>query len=284
MKKSVKILISFMLGIVITCSIAGCGLGKQDRSRDPVKELCGDFVGAYFLTDASYERYVRNCAEQVGADNKWVLDVLNVGDGDEWHYMVRPQSWFWCVIANNQINVSNIVETVYDISVGENEYIGSSITDTISFWFKGDILCLNYNGKTMEYKKDNSYQRVETGDKILSAPKDVTVFGGGDGLCFAEFHWNYQSDYGTVGAAVEVKKAGSDEYETLNKIERVYMNMLVMQLDETQFEVGENLVRIYHICGPSITNDKKIILEKNSAYATYRVIVNDNGSVVVKNK
>lgn len=31
------------------------------------------------------------------------------------------------------------------------------------------------------------------------------------------------------------KKTGSDEYETLNKIERVYMNMLVIQLDETRY-------------------------------------------------
>ena len=218
MKKNISFIMSFMLGIAAMFGVIGCGSGTQDQPRDPVKELGDDFVGAYFITDKSYERYVRDCAEQVGASNKWVLDVLNGGDGGAWQYMIRPQSWFWCAIANNQITVSKIVESVYDISVGENEYKGSSIADTISFWFKGDILCLNNNGKTMEYKKDNTYQRVETEDITLSAPKDVAVSIGGEEDDFVTFDWCYQSDYGTVGAATEIKKAGSDEYETLKKI------------------------------------------------------------------
>ena len=59
------------------------------------------------------------------------------------------------------------------------------------------------------------------------------------------------------------------------------MNMFVVDIEDSEFEVGENLVGIYHIGGPSITNDKKIIVKKNSAYAMYRVIVDDNGNVEV---
>lgn len=277
MKKNILFIISIMLGIAAMFGVSGCS-----EDYEPVEELCGDSVGAYFITDESYERYVRNCAAEIGADEQWISDVLNGGNGGEWHYMIRSKSWFWCAIADNQITVAEIYKTVYDISVVENEYIGSSITKTISFCFVGDILCLNDNGEITEYKKDASYQRTQTRATTLSAPKNITADSGEKGYDFVGFHWDYQSGYGTVGAAVEIKKAGSDEYKTFEKIERVYMNMFVIQLEKSQFEVGENLVRIYHIGGPSITNDKFIIVNKNSAYVTYRVIVNNDGSVKVK--
>ena len=272
MKKLSSIFVSFLLGIVVFFSIVGCE--KQ--------ALCGDSVGAYFITDESYEDYVRNCAVQIGADEQWVSDVLNGGDGGEWHYMIRPKSWFWCVIADNQITVSNIEDTVYDISNDGNTYQGSSITKKISFWFDGDILYLNDNNETLEFKKDSSYQRAETEALALGAPQNITVNSGGEGLNFVTFLWNYQSDYGRVGAAIEIKTSGSQKYKTVEKIERVYMNMLGVELDESEFEVGENWVRIYHIGGPSITNDHSIIVNKNSDYTIFRVIVSENGRVKVE--
>ena len=60
------------------------------------------------------------------------------------------------------------------------------------------------------------------------------------------------------------------------------MNLFTVQLDSSNFETGENYVRLYHIGGPSITNDRFIVIKETSGYATYRVIVDENGNITVK--
>jgi len=277
--KKLSSVIALLLGIVMMFGISGC---RQDD--EPIEELCGDSVGAYFITDESYECYVRKIAVDIGADEQWVSDVLNGGDGGEWYFLIRPKSWFWCVIADNQITVSKIEDTVYDISIDGSAFQGRSLINTISFWFKDDVLYLNDNNETLEFRKDSSYQGTETKQIAFAAPKDITVYSGGKGLNFVTFEWSYQSDYGYFGAAIEIKKSGSQEYKPLAIIERVYMNMLTVQLDESNFEVGVNWVRLYHIGGPNITKDHSIIVKKNSDYVTYRVIVDCNGNVKVKNR
>lgn len=253
---------------------------RETNGKEEEQSANGSIDGAYFITDESYECYVRNCAAQIGADEQWITDVLNGGDGGEWHYMIRPQSWFRCVIADNQISVSKVEDTVYDISSDGSNYQGTSIIQTVTFWFDGDILYLKDDNETLQYRKDSSYQRTEA--IILEAPQNVTVHSGGEGLNFITFQWNYQSDYGRVGAAIEIKTSGSQEYKAVQKIERIYMNELVVQLDESNFETGVNWVRIYHIGGPSITNDHSIIVEKNSDYTVFCVTVSNNGSVKVE--
>ncbi len=282
MKKSIVALVLLLLGSIITFGVGGCSQDMQNQKQEPTENLDDGFDGAYFITDESYESYVRNCAVQVGADEEWVSEVLNGGDGGQWNYMIRPPRWFWCAIADNQITVSKIGDTVYDISICENAYRGNSVAKTVSFWFSGDILHLSDNDETLEYKKDGSYKRAVTGEVALGAPQNITVQSGGEGLNFVTFKWNYQSDYGRIGAAVEIKTAGLQEYKPLGKIERVYMNEFTVQLDESNFEAGENQVRIYHVGGPSVTNDHSVIVRKNSNYATYRVTVNGDGSVTVQ--
>lgn len=276
MKKCIAFLAAGVLGIAQMLFTAGCG-----QNWEPVIELCGDSVGAYFITDASYERFVRSCAEEVGADEQWISDVLNGGDGGEWHYLVRPKSWFWCAIADNMITVSEIYDTVYDISVDGDAYKGISIINTVSFWFEYDILYMNDNGETTEYKKDNSYKRTQGKPIALDAPDNIeTVVGGNgyeEGYDYVNFQWYYRSGYGSIGAAAEIKRPGSAEYEAFAKIDRVYMNSIVVQLFKPKFGVGVNTVRIYHIGGPSITRDKSIIVNSNSPYVSYRVTVYDNG-------
>lgn len=60
---------------------------------------------------------------------------------------------------------------------------------------------------------------------VLSAPKNIDVNSGGEGLEFVTFQWSYQSSYGWFGAAVEIKAAHSQEYEPVKKVERAYMNV-----------------------------------------------------------
>ena len=273
-----------MLLFCMVLSVAGCESDGMYENSDNEIEYDSIYNGAYFMTDESYEYYVRNCAAEVGVDEQWIADVLNGGDGGEWHYLIRPQSWFRCVIVGNQITVSNIEDTVYWIADDGNVFRGSSVTQTVSFWFSDDILHLNENNVTLQFQKDNSYQRTETEATTLRAPQTVTVDCGGQGLNYVTFSWNYRSEYGTVGAAIEIKKSNSQEYEAVQKIERVYMNQFVVQLGKSYFETGVNWVRIYHIGGPSITNDHSIIVKKSSEYTIFRVTVSNNGNVKVERK
>ena len=279
MKKRIRTISALLLGCVsVLFAMAGCAPGKNEQ---PQEELCGDSIGAYFITDESYEVYVRECAADVGADEQWVSEVLQGGDGRQWHYLIRPQDLFWCAIANNQITVCMMEDTVYDISADGDVFQGTSITETISFWFSGDILCIQDGEQMIEFEKDGSYR--QTGEEVvLRSPQNIHISDGAEESGSVIFQWEYLSDYGRVGAAIEIKHPDSQEYVPVKKVERAYMNLFTVQLDSSNFETGENYVRLYHIGGPSITNDRFIVIKETSGYATYRVIVDENGNITVK--
>ena len=278
MKKSMRtIFVVWFVWVFALFGMAGCSPSK-DESQE---EFCGDAVGAYFITDESYEKYVRDCAASVGADEQWVCAVLQGGDGGPWHDLIRPQSWFWCAIAQNRMTVCMMEDTVYDISADGEVFQGSSISGTISFWFNGDILCIRDGEQTIEFEKDGSYRQAEK-EVVLRSPQNIRVSSGEEENGSVLFQWEYRADYGRVGAAIEIQKPGSREYVPIKKIERVYMNLFTVQLDGSYFDVGENHVRFCHVGGPSITNDHYIVVNEDSDYVTYRVIVDENGNMKVK--
>ena len=278
MKKSMRtIFVVWFVWVFALFGMAGCSPSKDE----PPEEFCGDAVGAYFITDESYEKYVRDCAASVGADEQWVCAVLQGGDGGPWHDLIRPQSWFWCAIAKNRMTVCMVEDTVYDISADGEVFQGSSITGTISFWFNGDILCIRDGEQTIEFEKDGSYRQAEK-EVVLRSPQNIRVSSGEEENGSVLFQWEYRADYGRVGAAIEIQKPGSREYVPIKKIERVYMNLFTVQLDGSYFDVGENHVRFCHVGGPSITNDRCILVNEDSDYVTYRVIVDENGNMTVK--
>lgn len=151
---------------------------------------------------------------------------------------------------------------------------------TTSFWFEGNKLCIDYDGQTVEFKKDKAYMPVEGEAVTLNSPQNIEVNIGTGG--YVQFQWNYQSDFGNFGAAIEIKTASSQEFETVKMVERVYMNMFTVQIDCSNFETGENYVRLYHIGGPDITNNKSIKLYEDSDYAVYCVIVDDSERITVR--
>ena len=206
---------------------------------------------------------------------------LRGGDGGPWHDLIRPQSWFWCAIAQNRMTVCMMEDTVYDISADGEVFQGSSISGTISFWFNGDILCIRDGEQTIEFEKDGSYRQAEK-EVVLRSPQNIRVSSGEEENGSVLFQWEYRADYGRVGAAIEIQKPGSREYVPIKKIERVYMNLFTVQLDGSYFDVGENHVRFCHVGGPSITNDRCILVNEDSDYVTYRVIVDENGNMTVK--
>lgn len=258
-------------------SLASCQSGDYGAGASAFSSLEENIDGAYFITDEGYETYVRKCAKDVGANEAWVKDVLNGGNGGEWSYCIRPKSWFRCAIVGNKITVSIIENTVYDLTVKENEFKGSSITKDITFTCNGKYLLLNDEGLILEFKKDFYYDYKADRGTTLIAPKDVRI----DVDNTISFQWNYRSDYGNVGAAIEVKTASSQEYTTLKKVEHVYMNMLTVEFNRSDFEVGENFVRFYHVGGPTINNDNTVTMVNSSDYTSYRVSVGKDGDIKV---
>ena len=246
-------------------------------------EITSNFFGAYSITDESYEAYVRRSAASVGADDKWVSDALKDGQGGIWeiggvfYKLAYSKDTLNCVFANNQIAVDLEQTTVYNISKRGNIYQGTFETSTIAFWFNGDRLYLidEYN-KMWVFEKDDSYSFGET--VKLESPQDIRVSSSSE---YINFEWNYKSTYGTIGATADIKTANSQEYKTINHIDRVWMNSLVSQIERSQFEVGENFVRLYHLGGPQIKNNKTILVEENSDYVTFRVTIGEDGSVTV---
>ena len=56
-QKRIRTISALLLGCVSALfAMAGCAPGKNEQ---PQEELCGDSIGAYFITDESYEEYVR---------------------------------------------------------------------------------------------------------------------------------------------------------------------------------------------------------------------------------
>ena len=135
--------------------------------------------------------------------------------------------------------------------------------------------------QAIEFEKDGSYRQAEK-EVVLRSPQNIRVSSGEEENGSVLFQWEYRADYGRVGAAIEIQKPGSREYVPIKKIERVYMNLFTVQLDGSYFDVGENHVRFCHVGGPSITNDRCILVNEDSDYVTYRVIVDENGNMTVK--
>lgn len=78
-----------------------------------------------------------------------------------------------------------------------------------------------------------------------------------------------------------VKKAGSEEYETV-KIDVVYMNVHVIQINKSYLLEGENFVRLYHIGGPDITNKKEVYLTKDSIPSYFKITVDSEGNIEIE--
>ena len=261
-------------------------------------EITDDFFGAYFITDECYETYVRRRAASVGADDKWVSDALKDGQGGVWFYGTHPNEYytlayskktFYCVFANNQINVSSESDWVYNISKNGNIYQGiyqgASNTVIISFWLDGDTLYLidRYN-QMWVFEKDPTYV-FDNEPVVLDTPENIeySIYTYiGDKQLYVSLQWEYKDAYGGMGAAADVKTANAQEYKTVESRVTHFISIVHFSFKVSEFEIGENFIRVYNMGGgPSINRTKNsIYIEKNSDYKTFRVTI-ENGSVRV---
>jgi hypothetical protein len=174
--------------------------------------------GAYFITDTSWELYVRH----------WVIDMENLIDGTDEEWIQRAIEGTLTIEDTNGLvfpvpNRNGMWVAAYDDKITENykvfsfvrngeAYTGKRLNSTISFTLVGNILTIKNEGNVIHYKLDESYQLSENESVQFSAPTEVRNTFGGQGLGYATFDWNPNTESGWLGAGIEIKKAGSEDF------------------------------------------------------------------------
>ncbi len=255
-------------------SIVDSIVSKTKISIDGIepKEWDSSIDGVYRITDESWEAHIRMVAEEIGADESCVESVLNGGSAGEWSFWLRPKKYYDRVILNNKITVSGSRDYVYRIIREDNVYRGENATGSVTFWFQDEDLYFREGKETLQFYKDDSYRLTEN-SRTLTAPNHIRIYSDGEEHDFVQFQWNYDSDYGTHGIGVDVRKANENAYQTV-KIEQVYMNQFVVELGKSKLAEGDNWVRLYSIGGPQHWIDNTMTMLDNSEYTLFCVTIN----------
>ena len=244
--------------------------------------------GAYFITDISWELYIRNWVADIehlinGIDEEWIqraIDGTLTYEDTKGLFISPPnKNYMWVAVYDDKITVNS---EVYRFVRNGDSYTGQTLNSTITFSLLGDILTIKKGGNIINYKLDDSFQISENEINEFSAPTDVTYTFGGQGLNYACFDWHPSSGSGWFGAGIELKKADSEDF-SLVKIDYPYQYTFVAQFRSTDFSQGINVIRIYYIGGPSLDrNSKQVYLIQNSEYKTFNIIVNNDGAVIIE--
>ena len=237
--------------------------------------------GAYFITDESWESYVRTRAKEIDENEDWVQEILNGGDGGQWSHFIRPKSLFWVAVFGDAMTISSERLVVYDFYHDGNYYIGRSLYSQIRFSLTGDVLTIQKGAEELQYKLDRAYIVSEEETRQFSSPENIANSSGGNGLNFVMFTWHPNYAAGYLGAGIEIRKASVQDF-TLTKIDYAYMNMFVAQFSRSDFSQGNNGVRINYLGGPTINrNTKQVLFNACSDYVVFEVRIDANDNVVV---
>ena len=236
--------------------------------------------GAYFITDESWESYVRSRADFFGANESWIQDVLNGGDGGALaHYSIRQRDVMWVAIYGDALTISEEGISVYRFYLDGDYYTCQSSYSTITFVLTDDILTVQRGSDTTQYRRNNSYEQSKEIPSLRSIPTNIEHFFGGEGLNYAMLRWVRVDTAGAL-AGVEIQKAGTQDY-SLHKIAHAYNNEFIVQFSHSDFMQGVNTVRIYHIGYPFLLNNQ-VCLSANSKYTVFSFIIDAKGNLTIK--
>lgn len=96
--------------------------------------------GAYFITDTSWEKYIRKCAKNFGENETWIQNVLNGGDGGERAGSFRSRSSMWTAVYGESMTVFGSTHRVYQFTPNLDFYTANYFNATTTFILNGDIL------------------------------------------------------------------------------------------------------------------------------------------------
>lgn len=246
--------------------------------------------GAYFITDSSWEMYIRLWAE-INADTfegidekfiqKAIAGTLEPEDIDGFLFFPPQRESMWVVVYGEQVTVSRNFYDIYQISRVGNKYEGCSLHSSIDLVLKNDLLLVREGTVSLQYKRDNSFQSSEDVNIKFSRPANVSFSCGGEGANYAFFMWYPNSNSGWFGAGIEIFKANSSDY-VLTNIDSGYMNIFIAQFTKSDFTQGINYVRFYYLGGPSLDySTKQIYIIPSSEYVTFEVIIDIEGNISI---
>ena len=134
-------------------------------------------------------------------------------------------------------------------------------------------------GEVYQLKKDDEYvysdEAVKLG-KPANPECGVGDYASGQEVWFSFFA--LEQSY-PIGVKVEIKKAGSEDYEFYD-IEVPYQAQIYVDcLGADKFNVGVNSVRICNAGAPVFTKDKRYYMAYDSDYITFEIVVYDDGTI-----
>ena len=256
----------------MTFAFAGCG--------DKPAGVNSSLNGVYYLTDESYEKIIRDEAKRYGLGEDWVRGVLDGGDGGDYSIAVCPKEQYYCVVVDNGLNCVQGVGTLYSLEADGDEYKCSPKVESgarANCRFQNGLLSLTIGEEVLSFERNDAYELREQPQKLASLAPSAREEVSNDGR-IVTFFWNYKSEYGNSGMAIEIKKATDSEYKTV-KVEYWYYNMYVAEFRADDFEYGKNYIRLYNLGTPAITRDNEIVVYQNSDYTEYCFEKNSDNSL-----
>ena len=269
MKKAVlKVCLILSILILTGIALSACGVRDEDNdanNNNQFDPLITAQDGAYVLTRSGFEAYIMWQVE-LYRYHEYEIDYVLTDEGFEW-YRDRTTA----IIHNNRINLFNMV---YKFSRVGNSYIGEQQGNSISFSLSGNILNLRLVsvrfGMVDIESRHVVYLQFERDDTISFATD--TPYNLATPRNFSSrvnyLNWNARwVDYGLLGVDVEVKRSGSEDFETVNGGQISHVLWSVLELEQ-----GENLVRVTLLGGPFLYSGQ-IRISTDSEYVTHTVNV-----------
>lgn len=150
-----------------------------------------------------------------------------------------------------------------------------------TFTVKNGIITVSVgnSGEVYQLKKDDSYTYSEESVKLekpLNPEYGVSDIASRQEAWFRFFALD--TSY-PIGVKVEIKKAGSENYEFYD-IEVPYQAQIYVDcLGADKFNAGVNSVRICNAGAPVFTKDKRYYMAYDSDYITFEIVVYDDGTI-----
>lgn len=175
-------------------------------------------------------------------------------------------------------------------------YIGENIRIKANIKFINNELSINITGmngysvpnKELILYRNDSIKTSNVESVQITAPEKVEInthdlrWQFEDLMGEGELVGSLLRSNGILGAQVEVKLAGEETFELL-QLRDFYTEpdcFFYVYLPDLNLALGENIVRVMHLGGPFL-RDNKIYISEDSSYISFSVMVNAQGIITV---
>ena len=247
-----KRFLSLLLTLILFLSFTGCEENTEETAATGILK-----DGIYFITEDSL--------------NDLELSGSTVVSKDAW-VIVNNGTATLCFFDAGRFSLDQ-----YKLTASESRCVGTMPGYTIEMWLVGTELHLLRFNKEYVFEYDSSYAMPDTGVKLAPLHNNADILRNSDNLTLM---WNYDAKYGYVGAVIEIKRAGESSY-TEYKVEKTYMNSIVVQLYFEKFPQGDSYVRIKNSGYTYLSNQGVIIENLDSDYLELKLSVNGDDVNIV---